>query len=222
MNNNNRRNNDRSRRNSNSTFNSRNRNENFGNRRHSSEIKSISTNVNKEKDVDKIEPEDKKKISIIPRIKLFNNNRQQDKRNNSNNNYNRDNSRNDNTRNDNSRKNINYDPINNETKKNDIRRRPSMPRTIIPYKSNTFQSEVCPICSKAINNMSNSVIDKTTEKPCHFECIAMELKKENSLKSNQRLVYLGSSTFGIIEDVRVDGKDKFEIIKKMQYTSAST
>ena len=70
--------------------------------------------------------------------------------------------------------------------------------------------------------MSNSVIDATSEKVCHFECAVADIKKKIPVRQNQRLVYLGSKTFGIIEDIKEDGRNKFVIIQKFQYESNKT
>ncbi|OHD12711.1 MAG: hypothetical protein A2Y34_05610 [Spirochaetes bacterium GWC1_27_15] len=162
-------------------------------RKNNNEIKSVSTNISK----DGKEIEENKKIIVIPKIKLFNNNKQNEK-------------------------NIQEKPKKINTviqSKPEIKIRPKVNRNIIPYKLNTFESVVCPICNKNINNMSNAIMDKTSQKSCHFECVAAELKKENNIRPNQRLAYVGGGFFAIIEDFKEDGKNKFAIIQKIQYGS---
>ncbi len=90
-------------------------------------------------------------------------------------------------------------------------------RSIIPYKINTFSSEVCSLCNKPIVNMSTSIFQKESQKYCHFECATAEIRKRFILKPNQRITYVGSGIFAIIEDVKVDGKFKFVIKERVNF-----
>lgn len=156
--------------------------------------------------------------------KSFQNNRRDIPRNvNSNKrNDNRQNERpeNKNRFNNNNRRNQNLKKQNNYSQKDNrgiepIRKK--RPRTIIPYKINEIQMENCPICNKPINNMSTAIIDRATNTPAHFECILQSLKSRYTLKPNQRMTYVGSGGFAIIEDIRENGKMKFVIREKIQY-----
>jgi hypothetical protein len=90
-------------------------------------------------------------------------------------------------------------------------------RTIIPYKINSFQKEICPICNKIIVNMSQSIMHKEKNKPAHFDCVFEEAKKLFFLKQTERFAYMGSGIFAVIEDVKTEGKQKFVIKDKIQY-----
>ncbi len=169
------------------------------------EIRSISTTTSKD-------GEERKKIQIIPKIKIFNDNRnQQQSKNLEKNNFEK------------SKKIITIDTIKNaNNNKNNYKFKSKISRHIVPYKPASLTNESCHICNKNINNMSNSVIDATSEKVCHFECAVADIKKKIPVRQNQRLVYLGSKTFGIIEDIKEDGRNKFVIIQKFQYESNKT
>ncbi|HOL57423.1 MAG TPA: hypothetical protein PLD75_07680 [Spirochaetota bacterium] len=90
-------------------------------------------------------------------------------------------------------------------------------RSIIPYKINTFSSEFCSICNKKIENMSTSIFQKDSGKYFHFDCVTSEIRKRVILKPNQRLSYIGSGTFAVIEDEKIDGKQKFVIKERINY-----
>jgi len=90
-------------------------------------------------------------------------------------------------------------------------------RTIIPYKINSFQNEICPICNKIIVNMSQSIMHKEKKKPAHFDCVFEEAKKLFLLKPSERFAYMGNGIFAVIEDVKSEGKQKFVIKEKIQY-----
>lgn len=99
------------------------------------------------------------------------------------------------------------------------RKKSSVKRTIIPYTINEIEKTTCPKCKKLIDQMSSAIEDKKTGKLCHFDCISEELKKDLKISGRQRLVYLGSGTFGVIEDVVEDGRKIFVIKNKIEYIS---
>jgi hypothetical protein len=166
----------------------------FSSKRINGGIRSVSTNVSSNSS-EKIE--NKKKITIIPKIKL-------NKKDN-------DNS-----------KEIVLKPKKNNLQnihplKIDYKSKFKVARTIVPYKLNDLENASCPICGKTINNMSNAIHDKINSEMFHFECVTTELKKTHTARQNQRLVYVGSNQFAIIEDFHEEGKTKFRIIEKIQF-----
>ena len=168
-------------------------------KKNSNEIKSVSTNVNKDNGKNSNQSSNNNNNSIKKII--LSKNTAQKKEN---------------------QKNIQLDKKRQQNfKKNkfEIKFKSKIARTIIPYKMNVFENVTCHICNKTINNMSNAIHDKDEDKKYHFECITADLRKNNVLKSNQRIVYVGSNSFAIIEDLKEDGKMKFKIIQKLQYGS---
>jgi hypothetical protein len=91
------------------------------------------------------------------------------------------------------------------------------PRNFVPYTVIKAESTVCPICEKKIENMADTITDRRTGQPAHFVCVHDSLMKTLSLRDNQRLSYMGSGTFAVIEDVNEEGKTKFKIKEKFEY-----
>ena len=91
------------------------------------------------------------------------------------------------------------------------------PRNFVPYTVIKAESTVCPICDKKIENMADTITDRRTGQPAHFVCVHDSLMKTLSLRDNQRLSYMGSGTFAVIEDVNEEGKTKFKIKEKFEY-----
>ena len=91
------------------------------------------------------------------------------------------------------------------------------PRNFVPYAVIKAESTVCPICEKKIENMADTITDRRTGQPAHFVCVHDSLMKTLSLRDNQRLSYMGSGTFAVIEDVNEEGKTKFKIKEKFEY-----
>ena len=92
----------------------------------------------------------------------------------------------------------------------------------IQYKINKIEKKNCAKCNKKIEEMDSSIKDSKKELYYHFNCVMDEIKKDNVVEGKQRIVYLGSGTFGIIEDIGPDlNNHKFIIKKKIQYIDNS-
>ncbi|MBQ3923128.1 MAG: hypothetical protein II707_07505 [Spirochaetales bacterium] len=91
------------------------------------------------------------------------------------------------------------------------------PRNFVPYSVIKAESTICPICEKKIENMADTITDRRTGQPAHFVCVHDSLMKTLSLRDNQRLSYMGSGVFAVIEDQNEEGKPKFKIKEKFEY-----
>ena len=81
---------------------------------------------------------------------------------------------------------------------------------------------ICPICGKAIRDIYSAVSYSVTQTPAHFKCIIEELKKTNELKDNEKICYLGSGSFGIVQFRRPDSQMRLFIRKRIQYEDKNT
>ncbi|MGL4524008.1 MAG: hypothetical protein ACRCVN_00600 [Spirochaetia bacterium] len=73
---------------------------------------------------------------------------------------------------------------------------------------------VCPICEKKILSSSSIVENPGTGDPSHFECVLQSLKNNHPLEKDQRLAYLGSGVFAVIEQEHPGRKNSpFKIIE---------
>lgn len=90
-------------------------------------------------------------------------------------------------------------------------------KNLLPYQMKPAGKEKCSICDKMIEDMPNAIIDRKDNKFYHFTCVVNKLSKENPLETKQRMVYLGSGAFGVIENAFNDGSYKFLIKKKIQF-----
>ena len=80
-----------------------------------------------------------------------------------------------------------------------------------------INKEKCFICDKSIEDMPSAIIDQKDSKYYHFNCVISKLYRENVIEQKQRLVYLGSGAFGIIENPKNDNSSRFVIKKKIQF-----
>lgn len=83
-------------------------------------------------------------------------------------------------------------------------------RPIIPYKIKTFNKTTCNICHNQIKDMATSIIDKNSSKSVHFDCLVSKIKKIKNISPREKVVYLGSGTFAIIETTN-SAKKTFKI-----------
>ncbi|OQY35016.1 MAG: hypothetical protein B6241_02525 [Spirochaetaceae bacterium 4572_59] len=80
-------------------------------------------------------------------------------------------------------------------------------------------SFLCSICGKNIRDLSSAITEKSTGEPAHFDCIIKNLAKNESVKENEKIVYLGNGKFGIINYENNQNKN-FQIIKEIEYEEA--
>lgn len=78
---------------------------------------------------------------------------------------------------------------------------------------------LCPICNEPIYIIEESIRHNATGEPAHFECILSEIRDNNisDMEDEDKIVYLGSGTFGIIQE-RQNGKNtRFFVRKRINY-----
>jgi hypothetical protein len=79
----------------------------------------------------------------------------------------------------------------------------------------------CPVCGKSVRNLNIAIEEKSTRAPAHFECILRELGKEIQLQPKERLHYLGSGCFGVLQFEEGKGLASFSIKRRIQYEDSS-
>jgi len=161
-------------------------------KRNGSEIKVVSTNVTKEESKDTKSTPQFKQREQKPRPEAF-------KR------FKREESRNNNT--------------NNNSSYAARKERSSAFKENAPFHVNTFEKSKCTFCEKLIDDMSSAIFDKEKNQYFHFNCVMNKLGDENSIQVKERVVYLGSGAFGIIEN-QDNNSSKFLIKKKIQFIAA--
>ena len=81
------------------------------------------------------------------------------------------------------------------------------------------EKPICPICNNPIYITEEGINHNETNKLAHFECILDEIRQKNinDMDDSDKIVYLGSGTFGIIRE-RQNGK-KFNLFvrKRINY-----
>lgn len=82
-----------------------------------------------------------------------------------------------------------------------------------------IERPLCPVCNKPIYIIEEAIRHNTSGELAHFECILDEIKENNmsDMQEEDKIVYLGSGTFGIIQE-RQNGKNtRFFVRKRINY-----
>ena len=91
------------------------------------------------------------------------------------------------------------------------------------YLSNKMKDKsekaICPICDEPIYIPEEAITHNVTNKLAHFECILKEIKSNNEeeMEENDKIVYLGSGTFGIIQERKNSKGTKLFVRKRINY-----
>ena len=75
----------------------------------------------------------------------------------------------------------------------------------------------CPLCGKPVRELPMALAHRATGLPAHFDCIMRELRDVHQIGPQEKICYLGSGCFGIIEFKQPVGSGKFIIKQKIQY-----
>lgn len=81
------------------------------------------------------------------------------------------------------------------------------------------EKPICPICNNPIYITEEGINHNETNKLAHFECILNEIRQKNinEIEENDKIVYLGSGTFGIIQERQNGKKSKLFVRKRINY-----
>ncbi len=86
---------------------------------------------------------------------------------------------------------------------------------IIPQEARK-DSPLCPICDKPIYDMSNAVAEPSGGLPSHFDCILDRVSAAETLAQNEKIVYLGGGTFGVVE-FKDKNENSFVVKRRIQW-----
>jgi hypothetical protein len=75
----------------------------------------------------------------------------------------------------------------------------------------------CPLCGKPVYDLSTAVsAAKETGDPAHFDCVLERVSAAESLGPQEKLVYLGSGSFGVVE-FKDKNESAFTVKRRIQW-----
>ena len=80
---------------------------------------------------------------------------------------------------------------------------------------NAVSSLNCISCGLPIADPSSALSDRKTGEPVHFDCVMVELSKQEKLETGDVLSYIGGGRFGIVHFYEGKGENRNFVIKKI-------
>jgi len=75
----------------------------------------------------------------------------------------------------------------------------------------------CPLCEKPIRDIHTALFHGHSKKTAHFDCVTKDIRKNEELKENESICYLGKGSFGILVFRSAPNSLRFLIRKRIQY-----
>lgn len=85
------------------------------------------------------------------------------------------------------------------------------------FKKIEFPAPICPRCGTPIKDIVSAVSDKATGTPVHFDCIVDFLKKSETLKESEEIIYIGAGNFAVVYFENPKIRKNFKIIKLIEW-----
>jgi hypothetical protein len=86
-----------------------------------------------------------------------------------------------------------------------------------PKPEDARDMPVCPICDKPVYDLSTAVSSsREAGEPAHFDCVLERVAASESLAAGEKLVYLGSGAFGVVE-FKDKNESAFSVKRRIQW-----
>lgn len=82
----------------------------------------------------------------------------------------------------------------------------------------------CPICGEPMRDIHSAIAFPPSNQPAHFECVTGRIAEQETLAENERVVYLGNGSFGIVADEKTPGVSgsRYMVRKRIQFEDKDT
>lgn len=82
-------------------------------------------------------------------------------------------------------------------------------------KSSVVAKFTCPVCEEGVKEVGNA-IDFQGKGPTHFDCVIRALTKQEDLKPGEKIAYVGSGRFGVINNKKNDSGVPFTLLREIE------
>jgi len=76
--------------------------------------------------------------------------------------------------------------------------------------------EPCPISGEPISNIYTAIADPVSGRPANFDSVIARIAESEELAENERVVYMGRGSFGILVDEK-GKKPRYYVRKRIQF-----
>lgn len=73
----------------------------------------------------------------------------------------------------------------------------------------------CPVCNEGVKEVGNA-IDFQGKGPTHFDCVIRALTKQEKLNPGEKIAYVGSGRFGVINHKKNDSGVPFTLLREIE------
>lgn len=80
-------------------------------------------------------------------------------------------------------------------------------------KSNTVALFTCTVCSEGVKEVGNAI--DYMGGPAHFDCVIRSLTEKEDLKKGEKITYIGSGRFGVINNKKNDSGVPFTLLREI-------
>ncbi len=81
-------------------------------------------------------------------------------------------------------------------------------------KSASVALYTCPVCNEGVKEVGNA-IDYQGQGPTHFDCVLRALNEKEDLKPGEKITYVGSGRFGVINNKKNDSGVPFTLLREI-------
>ncbi|MFW6214900.1 MAG: hypothetical protein ACOC45_03020 [Alkalispirochaetaceae bacterium] len=74
-----------------------------------------------------------------------------------------------------------------------------------------------PLTGEPVEDIYSAIAEPNTGRPANFESVIKRLEDQETLREDEKIVYLGKGSFGVIGEEREKGKSRLVIRKRIQY-----
>ena len=94
--------------------------------------------------------------------------------------------------------------------------RPSRPEEA-PRQEPPRDMPACPLCGKPVYDLSTALAtSREANEPAHFDCVLERVAASESIAAGEKLVYLGSGAFGVVE-FKEKNDGAFQVKRRIQW-----
>lgn len=80
-----------------------------------------------------------------------------------------------------------------------------------------LDAPICAYCGEAILDLPAALADRQTGNPVHFDCVLKKLNESETLKQNEKIVYIGQGRFAVAYFDNPHDLRKFSIIRIIEW-----
>ena len=90
-------------------------------------------------------------------------------------------------------------------------------RTYMPPRPPVREYDPDPISGKPIQNPLTAIAHPSSGKPMNIETVVDLLVQQEQPAENQEIAYIGAGSFGVLNKKNVQGRQVFDLVKKITY-----